>query len=100
MSPYADKIYLDQYFRHSEGVYSSELGTETVLLHHTEGVYFGLKGVGVQIWPLLEKPKKFCEIISALEPLFESRPKSLDADIEAFLSQLLEAKLIVGQYQL
>lgn len=88
---------LKKTFQQSEGVYSSELGTETVLLHHTEGIYFGLKGLGVQIWPILEKPIDFITLIKKLEVHFETRPESLDSEVEAFLVQLLEAKLIVGQ---
>jgi hypothetical protein len=99
MSSSANSLLQNQIFVQSEGVYSSDLGTETVLLHHAEGVYFGLKGLGVQIWPLLKEKIKYSELISECESLFETRPESLNADVEAFLIQLLEAKLIVGQAQ-
>ena len=81
-------------YQRKEGVYSSELDSETVLLDQTQGLYFGLQGIGVRVWQCLEKPITLAQIKQELCRELEALPESFDRDIDQFLLSLLEAHLI------
>lgn len=48
MKPHSPTITSKDRYQRKEGVYSSELDSETVLLDQTQGLYFGLQGIGVR----------------------------------------------------
>ena len=75
-------------------VYSSDLGKEVVLLHQSKGIYFGLKGVGIHLWPLLDQPINFPDLLSQLLSIVPDAPPQAEAEIKAFILQLLNADLI------
>lgn len=73
----------------------SRLGDETVILHLTRGIYFGLDAVGTLIWERLRAEDKPTAIASFIAANFEAAPEMADNDVMAFLEQLLENELIV-----
>ena len=75
-------------------VYSSDLGKEVVLLHQSKGIYFGLKGVGIHLWPLLDQPISFPDLLSQLLSIVSDAPPHAETEIKAFILQLLNADLI------
>lgn len=64
------------------------LDGEAVLLNVEDGVYFGLDGVGTQIWDLLVAGATEDEIVSQLQEEYDVEPAILRADIKAFLATL------------
>ena len=75
-------------------VYSSDLGKEVVLLHQSKGIYFGLKGVGIHLWPLLDQPISVHELLSQLRKVVPDTPPHAEAEIKTFILDLLNADLI------
>jgi hypothetical protein len=75
-------------------VFSSDLGSEIVLLHPSKGIYFGIQGVGVQLWPLLTEPKSLSDMLSYLAETLPEVPSQAEQEIKGFIEKLFEADLI------
>jgi hypothetical protein len=72
----------------------SRLGDETVILHLGTGTYFGLDPVGTVVWEALQPgatPKALC---ANVRQRFADAPATAEADVTAFLAQLLDHALI------
>ena len=81
-------------YQKKEDVFSSDLGKEIVLLHHSKGIYFGLKGVGIHVWPLLTEPITLSQLLKKLLITISGLPAHGESEIKAFLLELLNAGLI------
>ena len=74
----------------------SRLGEETVILHLVSGTYFGLDAVGTLVWGALSgggvaTPAALC---AHVREAFTDAPATVEADVTAFLSDLLAHDLI------
>lgn len=73
----------------------SRLGEETVILHLGSGVYFGLDAVGTLVWEAMAggqaKPADLCAHVRSS---FSDAPDTVEADVTAFLGQLVAHDLI------
>ncbi len=79
----------------SDTVLSSQLGDESVILDHHNGLYFGLEGVGSFVWEKIqEKEMTVAEIKAAVAEEFEADEATIETDINALLIQLKEEQLI------
>lgn len=81
----------------SEAV-ESQVGDEVVLLHLTNGVYFGIDAIGTLIWQGLKDGTKPGDILSSLLLEFDVAPQVLEADMRKFLSDLLANDLVRMQH--
>lgn len=70
------------------------LNEEVALLHLDSAVYFGLQGVGAQIWNGLEAPRSVADICSDIARDFDVAPADCRNDVMKFLASLQEAGLI------
>lgn len=77
----------------SEAV-ESQVGDEVVLLHLTNGVYFGIDAIGARIWQGLKTGANASDILSSLLQEFDVAPEVLEADVRQFLSDLLANDLV------
>lgn len=59
------------------------------------GEYYGLNPVASRIWELLETPHTFNQLIDKLMQEFDIDEASCQRDVEAFLKQMMEKKLVV-----
>ena len=80
-------------------VVAKSVGDGTVLLHTETEVYFGLNGVGREIWDLLP-PKchhlgEVCVELSRVYPDVDEG--TLRQDVSELLESLLEQGLVLGQ---
>lgn len=74
-------------------VAAEKFDDETVVLHFESGRYYSLGGAACWIWQALEQPTDARSIVTAVPG---GASASIAADIEAFLAELREQKLIVA----
>jgi hypothetical protein len=75
---------------------TAELDGETVMLDPTKGSYFALGPVGSRVWALLEQPRSIRDLCEQLLDEFDVDPPQCRAEVTAFVTQLLDAALVVG----
>lgn len=68
--------------------------SEVVLLDTAAGKYHGLKGPASRIWELLQSPMTLPAICNELVDQYDVDPAVCQSDVESFLAQLIEEKLI------
>lgn len=73
---------------------SSDLAGERVLLHLESGVYYGLNGVGSQIWEVLTEKTTLQEIVNHLEGMYDVDRSVLEDDVLELVSDLVDAGLV------
>ena len=67
---------------------------EVLLLNVETGVYFGLDGVGADIWELAVQGLSEDDIVDRLLDEYDVDPEALRVDVDAFLQQLADKGLI------
>lgn len=70
-------------------------GEGAVLLNLESGAYYGVNEVGSVIWSLLDGTRTLAQVLDELRGRLQDVPDSLDADVQAFLSDLERRNLIV-----
>ncbi len=78
----------------SPSAIGERLGEEVAILQVDTGTYFGLKGVGIDVWTLLERSPTLDEIVAHLTGEYEVDPARCRADVSALLDRLLAARLV------
>ena len=78
----------------SPSAVGERLGGETAILHVESGTYFGLKGVGIDVWAMLEHSPTLDEIVDHLTSEYEVDPARCRADVAALLDRLQAARLV------
>ncbi len=73
---------------------SSDLEGETILLHMTSGLYYGLNNVGVKIWTLIQTPQTLADLRQTLLDEYDVTPEDCDRELKELLISLSEADLI------
>ena len=86
----------DKVVRRSERAVFRELaGNEGgVLLHLDTGAYHGLNPTGTVIWNLIGDGSVFADLVDGLRSQVTDMPADLEADVEAFVQDLLERDLL------
>lgn len=70
-----------------------EIGGEGVILDLASSAYFGLDGVGVRLWQLLQESSDLQTACNALLTEYEVGADQLHQDIDKLISQLVDAGL-------
>jgi hypothetical protein len=73
---------------------SSDLEGETILLHMTSGLYYGLNDVGVKIWTLIQMPQTLAELRQTLLNEYDVTAEDCDRELKELLISLKAADLI------
>jgi hypothetical protein len=73
------------------------LNDEVALLQLDSALYFGLRGVGAQIWSSLEQPRSIADICNDVVREFDVTPADCRDDVIKFLASLQEAGLIEAE---
>ena len=71
------------------------MGDEIALLDPGTGLYFGLSGVAVDIWPCLKEPMKVETIVEKILAEYDIDRATCEAHTLQFLRRLHDAKLLV-----
>jgi hypothetical protein len=75
-------------------VLASELGPEVVMLSLRDGTYYGLEGVGVEIWRMLQTPVTIPRIVAALVETYEVDAERCRSDVLTVIVTLVERGLV------
>jgi hypothetical protein len=67
---------------------------EAVILNTEHGVYYGLDEVGARVWELLREPRRIAELRDQLLAEYAVESAKCDADLQALLSELVDAGLV------
>jgi hypothetical protein len=67
---------------------------EVVMLSVRAGAYFGLDGVGSDIWNMLGEPCRVGDICKSLSSLYEVDDETMTRDVTLFLQGLLDRGLV------
>ena len=78
-----------------ETVLATELEDEGVLLNLETGEYFGLDDVGLGMWKVLEASGTVEAARARLLEQYDVAEEVLHRDLEAFVAELLQRKLVV-----
>ena len=73
---------------------SSDLDGETILLHMTSGLYYGLNDVGAKIWSLIQTPQTLGDLRETLLSEYDVTSDVCDRELNALLTDLSDAELI------
>lgn len=74
----------------------SELNEEAVVLSLKNGKYYGLNGVGVSIWSIVQEPVTLLEIESAILSEYDVNEQTCHMEVTAFIDQMISEGLIVA----
>lgn len=73
---------------------SSDLDGETIVLNLASGQYFGLEGVGGDVWELLQKPTTIQAVCTEIQQRYEVEPHTCEADVTTLVTELLREGLV------
>ena len=85
---------LDSKVRQHDEALSTELEGRMVMMSVEHGEYFGANELGTRLWTLLESPRTVSELCRAIEAEYEVEPATCEADVLAYLQELLGKGLI------
>lgn len=94
MSPAPRQLTLDSLVVASPDQVSSDLGEETVLLSMTDARYYGLQGVGGQVWAAIATPARVSEVCAAIAREYDAPLADVERDVLAFLRDLMQRGLV------
>jgi Coenzyme PQQ synthesis protein D (PqqD) len=86
-------------FRRSSRQVSCDLNGEAAILHLDQSVYFGLQGVGAQVWLALEKPQSVAELNRLVCKEFDVDAARAEGDLINFLLELRGAGLVEIEHE-
>lgn len=73
----------------------SAVGNETVILHLTKGIYYGLDPVGTRIWALIQDGVAVPDICQQLAEEYGTDLATIEADARKFLTELEAQNILV-----
>jgi 4-aminobutyrate aminotransferase-like enzyme len=85
----------DRRFRATERVAAKEVGGELVLLDLEEASFFVARGTGPRVWDLVEGGASIEEVVHAVSVRYGQNEDEVRADVEAFVSDLVERSFLV-----
>ncbi len=81
-------------FQRSTRQVSCKVNDEVAILDLDRALYFGLQGVGVHIWDLLEQPRSVADLCASIQAEFDVSEAECRADLLQVLTRLREERLI------
>jgi hypothetical protein len=86
---------LNQVFIRNSEILTTDMDGEIVMMDVDQGLYFSLtSGVGASIWAVLKAPVNITQIITAICTEYDTTPEDCRSDIEGFVQQLHDQKLV------
>jgi len=78
----------------SQNAIFQDIAGDGVILDLASASYFGLDGVGVRFWKLLQEDGSLRRAHDALLAEYDVEPSLLEKDLDALVAQLAEAGLV------
>lgn len=75
----------------------TELAGEKVMIDFATGKYFMIKGVGNDIWDMIQEPITYGEIVAKLLSEYEVSEEECNISVANFLSKLKELNFISAE---
>jgi hypothetical protein len=73
---------------------SSDLDGETILLHMTTGLYYGMNDVATRVWSLLQTTTTLEAMQTTLLDEYDVAPEVCGAQLNELVTNLVEANLV------
>jgi Coenzyme PQQ synthesis protein D (PqqD) len=73
---------------------TARLDDEVVILGFQSGLYYGLDGVGLLIWDLLQQPRTVADIRDAVVAEYDVTPEQCERDLLRLLDELAAKQLL------
>jgi hypothetical protein len=77
---------------------SAQLPDETVILDESSGAYYGLQGIGIRVWELIQQPRRIGEIVDTLAQEYDVAKERCREDVVALLEEMAERGLVALDY--
>ena len=87
-------ITMDTHVVRSEDFITSTVDDDLVMMSLEKGIYYGLDAIGSQIWESIAQPVSVQTLCQQLMEKFEVEPAQCQADVLAFLNELLTEEMI------
>lgn len=87
-------LQMNSIIRRNPEIVHSDMDGETVMMSINEGNYYGLNGVGSQIWDLLEQEMSMDAICTELLRSFDVEEEQCRSEVLAFLEEMACNKVI------
>ena len=85
---------MEKYSRNNQ-IIDGELDDNQVMMHLEKGKYYGLNPIGKSIWALLETPKSFDEITTALLTEFDVSEEQCIEETKMFIDKATEFDILI-----
>lgn len=82
-------------FRRKDRVLTQRAAGKWVLLNLDDGQYYALDEVSGRIWELCDGSRNVSAVVAAICEDFEAEPETVEADVLAFLGELVDEKLVL-----
>jgi hypothetical protein len=73
---------------------SCTLNDEIAILSLDKAVYFGLEGIGADLWQALEKPHSVADLCKLILESYDVSAQQCESDVLQFLQKMQEAGLL------
>ncbi|MDO8652619.1 MAG: PqqD family peptide modification chaperone [Undibacterium sp.] len=67
---------------------------DLVMMSISQGSYYGINPVGVQIWQALESPQSLATLCELVTAEFDVSAAQCEQDMQVFIRQMLNAKVL------
>lgn len=75
---------------------AAELTGETIVLGLSDGIYYGLPGVGARVWQLVQQERSVLEVRDALTAGYDVDPERCLSDLVRLFGELADRGLVVA----
>lgn len=89
-----NSIALTSILKRNPNLISSCINDEIVIFDEEHGFYFSMNKIGTQIWNFLDQERRLSELLEDLLQIYDISESSCERDLQGFLNQLLEKKII------
>lgn len=77
-----------------DGVLTTTVGEELVVLDPRGGTYHGLQGVGPHLWDLIQEPTAVASVVEAVAAEYDVPVARCERETTAFVGELVDAGLV------
>lgn len=88
------RLSLDTIVQASADQATADLGDTIAVMQQRTGLYFGLEGVGAQIWQLIATPIRVADLRDALVEIYDVDSEQCERDVFDFLAELADLGLV------
>lgn len=85
-------------FRRKDRVLTQRAAGKWILLNLDDGQYYALDEVSGRIWELCDGSRDVSAVVEAIRADFEAPPDTVEADVLAFLNELVDESLVLPEH--